>query len=359
MSDLRILLVEDNDTDIGVFKSTLELFEEDNGITVHLEMSDNFSGALELIKNNDFDGVVIDLSLNNSDQGGKEIITTIIEEYKITIPIVVYTGTPDDIAEYDFIEVHEKGKKEGLIAEILMDFKKTKEFGFNDLFNAKGQIQDFLKEVFYKNIYHQKKQWIAYQDRELVKKAVLRHTLNHLTQHIDETEKKYFLEEMYIYPPINKNVTTGSIIKENNENIHYIVLTPACDFAQSKARCILLAEIISPNDYINKNLPSSVKASTRKARLENVIYNKKQEYHYLPKLNNFNGGFIDFTSIKSYSLDELSAGFGEVKMQISPFFISDILGRFSSYYARHGQPDLHHNDNYIAELLNQDTTQAS
>ncbi|EPF6521951.1 hypothetical protein MKK07_003083 [Acinetobacter baumannii] len=359
MSDLKILLVEDNDTDIGVFKSSLELFEDEHNIKVQLEISDNFSGALELVKNNDFDGVVIDLSLNDSDQGGKEIIKTIIDEYKITVPIVVYTGTPDDIAEYGFVEVHEKGKKEDLITEILMDFKKTKDFGFNDLFNAKGQIQDFLKEVFYKNIYHQKKQWIAYQDKELVKKAILRHTLNHLTQHIDETEKKYFLEEMYIYPPINKNISTGSIIKDNEDNTHYIVLTPACDFAQSKARCILLAEIIPPLTYVRDNLPGNKESSTRKEKLKRVINNNKQEYHYLPRLlDNFDGGFIDFTSVKSYSKKEIDEKFSGVKVQISPYFISDILGRFSSYYARQGQPDLHHNDSYMAELLNQDTLTA-
>ncbi|MDD9316038.1 response regulator [Acinetobacter lactucae] len=358
MSDLKILLVEDNDNDIRVFESTVELFEDDNKIKVDLEKVDNFSDALEIIKSNDFDGIVIDLSLNDDEQGGKEIITTIVNQYKLTVPIVVYTGTPDDIAEYDFIEVHEKGKKEGLINDMLMDFKKTKDFGFNDLFNAKGQIQEFLKEVFYKNIYHQKKQWIEYENKELVKNAILRHTLNHLTQHIDETDQKYFLEEMYIFPPIGKILKTGSIIKDSSNHYH-IILTPACDFAQSKARCILLAEIISPLTYIRENFPGNEESKSRKEKLNNLLQNKKQEYHYLPRLNQFEGGFIDFTSVKSYSAEELKKGFSEVKIQISPYFISDILGRFSSYYARQGQPDLHHKDSYITELLTVDTRPAS
>lgn len=351
MNDLNILLVEDNVGDINVFRSSLELFDDDNSITTNLEVTDNFESALEFIKNNEFDGLVIDLSLKNNSLGGKEIINTIINDYKLTIPIVVYTGTPDDIAEYDYIETYQKGDSEGLIKEILNDFKKTKECGLNELFNAKGKIQDLLKDVFYRNIYYQKKQWMEHEDKGLVQNAILRHTLNHLTQHIDETDEKYFLEEMYIFPPISKLHKTGSIVKDDITNNYYIILTPACDFAQSKARCILLAEIIDPTRYVDINLPKGLNSDSRKSRLRNAIQNKKQEYHYLPKLNIFSGGFIDFTSIKSYSQEELNDLYGEVKIQISPSFISDILGRFSSYYARHGQPDLYYSESFFNELL--------
>lgn len=354
MSDLKILLVEDNQSDIQTFKSSLELFDDDYSITTDLQTADNYESALTLIKDNDFDGIVIDLSLHNSDLGGKELISTITNQYKLTIPIVVYTGTPDDIAEYEYIQTYQKGETENLITEILNDFRKTKALGFNDLFNAKGEIQDFLKEVFYKNIYHQKKQWIEYEDKELVKKAILRHTLNHLTQHIDVTNEKYFLEEMYIYPPINKIPKTGSIIKDERSKYH-IILTPACDFAQSKARCILLAEIIPTLTHIRENFPGNEVSIKRKQKLESLVQNKKQEYHYLPELSPFNGGLIDFTSVQSYSKEELESNFSEVKIQISPYFISDILGRFSSYYARQGQPDLHHKDSYIEQLLTTDT----
>ncbi|MEN3969979.1 response regulator [Acinetobacter sp. BWR-L5] len=354
MSNLNILLVEDNDTDISTFESSLEIFEVENQISISLSIAKDFETANSLIQQNIFDGIVLDLSLNDGDQGGKQIVTTILEQ-KMIIPIIVYTGTPDDISEYSFIDVYKKGEKESVITDILEDLKKTKDFGFNDLFNAKGEIQDFLKEVFYQNIYHQKKHWIGYEDRESVKKAILRHTLNHLTQHIDKTDNMYFLEEMYIYPPIDKTIKTGSIIKQNSNNNYHIVLTPACDFANSKARCILLAEIIAPLIYISQNFPGNTANNKRSDKLKTLINNKKQEFHYLPPLSPFLGGFIDFTSVASYSLEELQGQFSEVKIQISPYFISDILGRFSSYYARQGQPDLRHKDSYISELLSQDT----
>ncbi len=354
MSNLNILLVEDNDADISTFESSLEIFEVENQISVNLSIAKDFENANNLIQQNIFDGIVLDLSLSDGEQGGKQIVETILEQ-KMIIPIIVYTGTPDDISEYSFIDVYKKGEKESVITDILEDLKKTKDFGFNDLFNAKGEIQDFLKEVFYQNIYHQKKHWIGYEDRDSVKKAILRHTLNHLTQHIDKTDNKYFLEEMYIYPPIDKTIKTGSIIKQNSNNNYHIILTPACDFANLKARCILLAEIIAPLIYISQNFPGNTASNKRSQKLTDLINNKKQEFHYLPPLSPFLGGFIDFTSVASYSLEELQGQFSEVKVQISPYFISDILGRFSSYYARQGQPDLRHKDSYISELLSQDT----
>lgn len=358
MSNLNILLVEDNDSDISTFESSLEFFEVENGIKIDLSIAKDFETAVELVHAKIFDGIVLDLSLKNSDLGGKQIIDNILQK-KMIIPIIVYTGTPDDISEYQFIDVYRKGEAESVISEILNDLKKTKDFGFNDIFNAKGEIQEFLKDVFYQNIYHQKKHWIKYSDKESVKKAILRHTLNHLTQHIDQTDNKYFLEEMYIYPPIDKSIKTGSIVKNLSENQYHIVLTPACDFAQSKARCILLAEIIEPVRYISTYLPGDQPTTKRKDKLKPLIANKKQEFHYLPQFLPFLGGFIDFTSVRSYSLDELQEQFSEVKIQISPYFISDILGRFSSYYARQGQPDLHHEDDYIIELLSINTASSN
>ena len=354
MNNLNILLVEDNQSDIDVFKSSIELFDDEHSIETSLEIAKTYEDAIKIISSNSFDGIILDLSLHGGVEGGKEIVNYILDE-KLIVPIVVYTGTPDELAEYSFIEVYRKGEQENIIDNILIDLKRTKDFGFNDLFNAKGQIQDFLKEVFYKNIYHQKKQWIGYQNKDLVKKAILRHTLNHLTQHIDETDDKYFLEEMYIFPPINKEIKTGSIIKSLSANQYHIVLTPACDFAQSEARCILLAEIIPPLAYIRNNFPGNEATNSRKQKLEPMLHNKKQEYHYLPKLSPFEGGFIDFTSVQSYSKDDLIRIFSEVKIQISPYFISDILGRFSSYYARQGQPDLHHEESYVEQLLKTDT----
>ena len=168
MNELNILLVEDNESDISVFKSSIELFDDEHNIKTTLKVTKTFEEAIKVISESVFDGIVLDLSLHGSVEGGKEIVDFILKQ-KMIIPIIVYTGTPDDLAQYNFIEIYRKGEQENIIESILLDLKKTKEFGFNELFNAQGQIQEFLKDVFYKNIYFQK-QWILHEDKSLVKK---------------------------------------------------------------------------------------------------------------------------------------------------------------------------------------------
>jgi len=57
----------------------------------------------------------------------------------------------------------------------------------------------------------------------------------------------------------------------------------------------------------------------------------------------FDGGFLNFRKVEALSMKKFKAKFGDPLLQISPFFIKDIVSRFSSYYARQGQPDIDRN----------------
>ena len=66
-------------------------------------------------------------------------------------------------------------------------------------------------------------------------------------------------------------------------------------------------------------------------------------YHFLPKVKDFTGGFVDFRSILSLEYDKES---GEIIDDsylkigvITESFKRDIVSRFSSYYHRQGQPE--------------------
>lgn len=62
-------------------------------------------------------------------------------------------------------------------------------------------------------------------------------------------------------------------------------------------------------------------------------------YHYLPQTSKFEGGIIDFRKIDTYKPTDFKSNFGDPDVQISMAFTKDIVARFSSYYARQGQPD--------------------
>ena len=76
-------------------------------------------------------------------------------------------------------------------------------------------------------------------------------------------------------------------------------------------------------------------------KLKNVFGNNYTDYfHWLPETDFFNGGFLNFRKITTCTKDELGDIYDPPHIQISPHFVKDILSRFSSYYARQGQPDI-------------------
>lgn len=68
---------------------------------------------------------------------------------------------------------------------------------------------------------------------------------------------------------------------------------------------------------------------------------KNLYYCWLPKTSCFNNGaVINFRRVSTYSQKELDESFNSPVIQVASPFLKDIISRFSSYYARQGQPDI-------------------
>ena len=59
----------------------------------------------------------------------------------------------------------------------------------------------------------------------------------------------------------------------------------------------------------------------------------------MPDNELFGGGYINFRKVITVAPEDIEIKFNEPKVKIQDFFIKNILNRFSSYYARQGQPD--------------------
>ncbi|MGB5685231.1 MAG: hypothetical protein WBM35_05435, partial [Candidatus Electrothrix sp.] len=136
----------------------------------------------------------------------------------------------------------------------------------------------------------------------------------------------------------------------------YILLSPACDLAvrgdgKFKTDRILLVEIEEENFVIDGALKGIGKKAKKENKLKNIFRNNYTEYfHWLPKTGYFDGGFINFRKISTYTTDGFETTCHHPHIQISPHFVKDILSRFSSYYARQGQPDIDRNK-IIEEII--------
>lgn len=210
---------------------------------------------------------------------------------------------------------------------------------------GRGLIEDQLNKVFLSNLCPTLDSWIEYgnNDRERTKKALLRYTLGHLVAELDGDDTPCYPEEVYLSPPLENTLTTGSIVKKS-DGTHHVVMTPACDLVtrnngNTNVNSIILAEIV-PEETVHKDLKAN--SDTKKKLKKN---NHKLCFHWLPsmaqyQLTQFPGGYVDFRKILTVPRDSLESDFEHLEMRIAPSFIKDIVARFSLYYGRQGQPDI-------------------
>jgi hypothetical protein len=122
-------------------------------------------------------------------------------------------------------------------------------------------------------------------------------------------------------------------------------MNPACDLViRDNGECntdrILIVEIDSQTSLFPGH-PATGLSNSQKKNLEKAYRNNKSAYyHWLPRTDFFEGGFLNFRKLSSLSSEEFNERFEKPAVQISPSFVKDMVARFSAYYARQGQPDI-------------------
>ncbi len=360
MPPLNLLLVEDNDKEIKTFQDTLERYRIEQNREIEVTITTNRADSIKIL-NNVFDGAIVDLKLQRDDDAGNKILEEILNKFRI--PVVVYTANPANVpAEYsERVKVFPRAT---VLYDVPLDFLfDLYNTGLTRIFGGRGYIEDVMNKVFWNNVIPQLDAWKIYKSGEKdPEKALLRFIINHIVEFVDEEAEKYFPEEMYIAPVISRTLKTCSIVKKIKEDQFYVVLSPACDLASHggifKTDCIMLCLIEKTDMSIVRDCRADSSISildtddevTRKAKSERIekakgtlsklqFNNYSLYFHYLPETTIFQGGFINFRKIESFKPGEYKKTFASPIAQISPAFTKDIVARFSSYYARQGQPD--------------------
>ena len=355
MSSIRLLFVEDNKEDLATCRDTVSRYREEHQREVEIV---ECTSAIDAIKelDNSFDGAIIDLRLADQGDGGNQVIEKIAESL-LRIPVAILTGTPEE-ADRDFtnVGVFKKGDKGAGYADLFDLFWGIRNTGLTRIMGGRGVIEQTLTSVYLNNLLPQIEKWVQYgaTDSDRTEKSLLRYALHHLLQLLDDDSYRYFPEEMYLYPTLEDKVRTGSIVKQSNGDL-FAVMNPACDLVirkngTFKTDRILLVEIEEEGDVISPALNGITNESKRKKKLQTILGNNHTDYyHWLPKTDFFAGGFLNFRKLSTVSQEGYSEEFLSPDIQISPAFVKDMVARFSSYYARQGQPEIECNE-FIAQL---------
>ena len=343
MNTLRLLIVEDAEQDLETLRDAVEDYKQDQQLEIDLVECQNLDEALMKLDNS-FDGAIIDLKLADQGNEGNRIVEVIGESF-LRIPTAIFTGNPgnwDDSLKEKIMLIDDKVfiKGETGYDELLHRFWGIYNTGLTRIMGGRGEIEKNLSQVFLNNLRPHLQTWISYgkEDSERTEKALLRYALNHLFQLLEEDEERCFPEEVYLDPPLLTQITTGSIVKERTNGQQFVVLNPACDLVPRNGEFkpghrILLVKIEREDEIVGEVKPSS---------FGQLRDNRLPYYHWLPRTKFFEGGFLDFRNLRTLTKEEFDGKFGKpsIQIQISPFFVKDIVARFSAFYARQGQPDI-------------------
>lgn len=340
MNELKIMFVEDAEDQQESFEDTVKVFNRNNNnVKIKYDIAADPMEASNIIDGS-YDGAIIDLKLDDDEEAGNKIVKELYETFT-RIPIIFVTAYTDLVNDHPSV-IKIRRREDGTYNSDLLLFQKIQDTGLTRIMGGRGLIEQRLSEVFLRNLLPQIDTWVSYgkENSERTEKALLRYTLNHLLQFLEEDEEDCFPEEVYLYPSVLDRITTGSIVKIDDQ--WFVVLSPACDLVPRgenglrNTDYILLVEI----ETVDKVLAGS----KSKGRVKELCTNKRDYYHWLPETDFFEGGILNFRKLKTLNEDNFEEKFGKPTIQISPSFVKHVVSRFSSYYARQGQPDIDSED---------------
>jgi CheY-like chemotaxis protein len=349
---LRVLLVEDSQTDIDACFGTVKRYKLQKKIDIDCVSVKTKDEALAVLDSS-FDGAIVDIKLDQAGTEGNDIISEIHKETRI--PIAVFTGTPENVTEEcPFIGSYKKG--ETGYDEIFDNILEVYSTGLTKILGGRGVLDEAMRKIFWDHLLPQFDTWKNYQSAgNDTERGILRTVLNHLLELLDNDDNPAVPEEMYIIPPLASGVKTGSIVSRSSDGKRFIVISPPCDLVVRtggtfKTDKILISEI-DDFEQIKENMIKEIASDKKKIKkLSELLQNKHTEYyHWLAGTTLFTPGVINFRWTHSVDKDSFGEEYGVPIAQLSAPFIKDVISRFSAFYARQGQPDF--NFSFLAEEL--------
>ena len=335
MSALQLLLVEDEDDVVRSYQEVLDDYVQEHDRSIEMRVVKTLDDAISSLGGS-LDAAIVDLNLGNDTSDGGAVIEEIKKHFRI--PVAVLTATPTDAEnEPPVIEIYTKG--EHPFDQVLDRLCAIYDIGLTEIVGGRGLLEERLNQVFLKNLLPTLDVWIDYaqHDTERTKKALLRYALGHLVADLEGDETPCYPEEVYLAPPLVDSLQTGTLVRHNQQDTCHIVMTPACDLVirangEPKTDVVVVAEIV-PEDYLFETLPADTGRQDRLKRNSD-----SNCYHWLPRSEGIGGGFVDFRRLNTVRWDEFGDNFDSLNTRVAPSFVKDIVSRFSSFYARQGQP---------------------
>ncbi|MCP1642032.1 CheY-like chemotaxis protein [Pseudomonas citronellolis] len=352
----NVLVVDDREElarqTVDIISSSRTL--KDNSFACDISL--DFEEAKRKVVKSKYDLVILDLRDDKSDNDtkGKEVLESLREAQ--FFPVIFYTGYAEKVNDLKtpLVQVVAKGD--------------------DDTDSLRGAVQSIFGTglpQLVRYIHEQQKNYLWSHVDEFWKKtaplcapAELAYLLaRRLGNALRGSSIREFLEptrgsvdvihpvEMYVWPPMGDKIQTGDLLKV--EDSYFVVLNPACDFAQSKVEFVMLAECVPLKDCKEHIDLIATKGDGKTAdgnqigALKSLISDNRggkkvqpERYKFLPGTVFLEDLVIDFQRIRTLGFDDAGLAAVDRVATLDAPFVESLLSKFSRYYGRIGTPNL-------------------
>lgn len=337
------------------------------GQTFDFTCETSFSRGLELLRDNRFDLVFLDVNEANNDpnpsdhpeqedQRGEQVL----RELKSSrfVPVIFYTGFP---AKVDHLKSH--------VVKVLDKGATTEEVRSavdSILSTGLPQLTKYIEEQSRAYIWDNLESALkGTDDDDNVTSDIALLAARNLAKNLSQRSVKELLGEdvsliapleMYLFPPDQHSCNPADIYRRIEDDTLWMVLTPACDFEQGKAENVLLARLTPLKEHefykdwkhkareydileeSQKTKKSKQPVSQARGEVKNLVKNAKgSRFRFLPGTFFLPDSIVDFQQL--LNLPKVEADNYEVVCSLDNPYREEILQLFSNYYGRIGTPD--------------------
>lgn len=345
--EVRVLIIEDKaDLAYDAKREIEEAFEESEEIEVKVEVETDFDKGIARVRLGGWDVVILDVRRDtpHPSQEDEAVGHTVYLEIKEACfaPIVFWTALPEKVAHEQMpplVTVVTKDETDKLPAAIQSAVASRAVITIND-------IEQHVATVLRKHMWTElAPNWAEYNE-QTDSAGIARVLVSRLARVLDDDREQSFTahpSHRYIYPPASDRRSPGDILRSSGRT-WWVVLTPACDFAQNKVDYVLLAKASPLGEHKKyqewaKVAPGGNNESSRWNNLrQDVLKATQGRYHYLPAFREIPDLVIDLQDVQSIAAGELDS-LTPIASLVSPF-AEALLIQHSHYRGRIGVPDL-------------------
>lgn len=323
----------------------------------------DFSEAIELLKRERFDLVILDLkddAATNQDILAGEAVFSELKECRF-LPVIFHTGYPQKVSDLNspYVRVVTRGGDWKVLRCAIKDVLDTK------LPRLLRHIEEEQRRFMWESA---GKIWAEDLDKNSPSDLVYL-LARRLANTLSGDAVRSFLEaegnggapkserihavELYVYPPFSKHLLFGDILKKQvADNIEYfVVLTPSCDHAQNNAEFVFLARCkylasTKPGENAKVSLVAGEELSNNTTdQLIKFIRDSSSpadRYKYLPGTSFLPDLLVDLQDIRTVApavLKSDAEGYERIASLDSPFSES-LQAKMTRYFGRIGTPDI-------------------